>query len=120
VELAHIVPWCEVKKHEFSNLIALCLNCHTAFDNGRIDRIAMRQYKANLGLLHSRYSDTERRILIHFVLNPGEDVSLLPGGMEILVMYLLTDGYLQLGQSFTTRADVSAFAYDVVVLHCVR
>ena len=55
VEIAHIVPWATVRKHEFKNLIALCPTCHTRFDDphGPIDRKAMKQYKANLNHLLS-------------------------------------------------------------------
>ncbi|MFB1044363.1 HNH endonuclease [Streptomyces chrestomyceticus] len=55
VEIAHIIPWAKVKKHEFSNLIALCPNCHTHFDSphGPLDRKSMREYKANLNPLLS-------------------------------------------------------------------
>ncbi|MFG2094654.1 HNH endonuclease [Streptomyces sp. NPDC048612] len=48
IEIAHIRPWAKVKRHEFENLIALCPTCHTLFDRGHIDRLAMVQYKANL------------------------------------------------------------------------
>ena len=48
VELAHIVPWSRTRKHDFANMIALCPNCHTRFDNGEIDRTAMFLYKAAL------------------------------------------------------------------------
>ncbi|WP_436757759.1 HNH endonuclease [Streptosporangium sp. V21-05] len=53
VEIAHIIPWAKARKHEFKNLIALCPNCHTRFDdpNNPLDRKAMRQYKANLNPL---------------------------------------------------------------------
>ncbi|TXS48525.1 HNH endonuclease [Streptomyces sp. uw30] len=55
VEVAHIIPWSKVKKHEFKNLIALCPTCHTRFDDPHnpLDRKAMRQYKANLNPLLS-------------------------------------------------------------------
>ncbi|MGW3057928.1 HNH endonuclease [Streptomyces goshikiensis] len=55
VEIAHIVPWSKVRKHEFKNLIALCPTCHARFDDprGPIDRKAMRQYKVNLNPLLS-------------------------------------------------------------------
>ncbi len=49
-EIAHIVPWAEVKCHEFANLIALCPNCHTRYDQKKeISRKEMRMYKAKLG-----------------------------------------------------------------------
>ncbi|MFZ6755450.1 HNH endonuclease [Undibacterium sp. Dicai25W] len=62
-EIAHIVPWAEVHEHKFENLIALCPNCHTRFDQkGEIDRKSMRMYKHNLGVLNNRYGETERRL----------------------------------------------------------
>lgn len=48
VEIAHIVPWSQVKRHEFDNLIALCPNCHTRYDRGDIDRKSMQIYKMQL------------------------------------------------------------------------
>ncbi|MEW1774676.1 HNH endonuclease signature motif containing protein [Streptomyces sp. NPDC086777] len=63
VDLAHIEPWTKVQEHTFDNLIALCPTCHRRFDRGEIDRKAMLQYKANLEILNSRYSDTERQFL---------------------------------------------------------
>lgn len=50
LEIAHIVPWRRVKRHEFRNMIVLCPNCHTRFDRGDIDRQAMLQYKELLRL----------------------------------------------------------------------
>ena len=55
VEIAHIVPWTK-------NLIALCPTCHAPYDKGDIDRKAMRQYKANLSVMHGRYGDVEQRV----------------------------------------------------------
>jgi hypothetical protein len=51
IEIAHITPWRDTQKHEFANLIALCPNCHTLYDNGQIDRQAMLQHKLNLSPL---------------------------------------------------------------------
>jgi hypothetical protein len=116
VEVAHIVPWAEVKTHEFANLIALCPNCHTTYDSGRIDRQSMLRYKSNLALLGSRYSDVERRVLEYFALHPDQREVWLPGGMNLFVMYLLRDGYLEAGQTLTARAQAShIFAYETVV-----
>lgn len=67
VEIAHIEPWATVKAHAAENLIALCPTCHTRYDNGDIDRISMRQYKANLAILNNRYTDIERQLLRAFV-----------------------------------------------------
>lgn len=95
VEIAHIVPWAEVKEHQFENLIALCPNCHELYDKDKkIDRQAMLIYKSNLGLLHHRYSEYERRILELFCNQPQANIIQLPGLSETHVFYLLKDGFL--------------------------
>ncbi|MFE2245501.1 HNH endonuclease [Streptomyces lavendulae] len=50
LEIAHIVPWRRVQRHDFHNMIVLCPNCHTRFDSGDIDRQAMFRYKELLRL----------------------------------------------------------------------
>lgn len=95
VEIAHIIPWSEVKTHTFENLIALCPTCHTRYDREHIDRISMRQYKANLGILNSRYGDLERRVLEHFAQHPEKSSVVLFGGLDILLSYLVRDGLLE-------------------------
>jgi HNH endonuclease len=65
VEIAHIIPWSMVQKHEFKNLIALCPTCHTRYDNphGSIDRASMRKYKVNLNpLLAFSNVDTREQV----------------------------------------------------------
>ena len=45
-EIAHIAPWAETQDNSFENLIALCPNGHTIFDQKKeIDLIAMQMYK---------------------------------------------------------------------------
>ena len=52
-EIAHIVPWAKSHDNSFENLIALCPNCHTRFDQKKdIDHLAMKMYKHNLGILN--------------------------------------------------------------------
>jgi len=92
VDIAHIIPWVRVRKHTFDNLIALCPTCHARYDNHEIDRKAMRQYKANLCLLNSRYGDLERRVLKIFADNPGLDSVWIEQPLDILMMYLVEDG----------------------------
>ena len=94
VEIAHIVPCGRVKEHTFDNLIALCPTCHTRYDKGEIDRKAMQQYKANLSIINGRYGNLEQRILRLFAKNPHTNSFWLPGGLDILLMYLLEDGLL--------------------------
>jgi len=97
VEIAHIIPWEQVREHAFDNLIALCPTCHARYDKGDIDRKAMRRYKANLSLLNMRYSDWERRILSFFADNPNEKDIHIPIGFTLFLSYLVKDGLLKQG-----------------------
>lgn len=94
VELAHIVAWSECKEHRFGNLIALCPTCHTRFDKGEISRKEMEIYKNNLSILNNRYGDLEQRVLKVFSENSAANQIWLPGGLDIMLMYLLEDGLL--------------------------
>lgn len=94
VELAHIVPWNKIQEHTFGNLIALCPTCHTRFDRGDIDRLSIKQYKANLTLISDRYNDLEIRVLESFYSNPDQIEIKLPGGMDLMVAYLIKDNLL--------------------------
>lgn len=60
-----------------------------------MDRKALLQFKANLGLLNHRYGDLERRILEDFAQVPDPNIKVLPGSMELLVRNLVRDGYLK-------------------------
>ena len=62
-ELAHIVPYSKVKKHDYQNLIALFPNCHTRFDKGEIDKKSIDIYKSKLIFLSDRYSKYELDVL---------------------------------------------------------
>ncbi|MBI4288843.1 MAG: HNH endonuclease [Chloroflexi bacterium] len=94
VEIAHIVPWEQIREHGFDNLIALCPTCHARYDRGEIDRKAMLQYKANLSVLNGRYGDLEQRVLRLFAEQANAHQIWLPGGFDILLMNLLKDGFL--------------------------
>ena len=54
----------------------------------------MLQYKANLSVINSRYGDLEQRVLRIFAENPQVSVIYLPGGLDILLMYLLEDNLI--------------------------
>jgi hypothetical protein len=99
VEIAHIEPWSKVKEHTFDNLIALCPTCHTRFDSptGEIDRKAMRQYKANLGILTSRYGEIERRFLEQFIGRPDIYSIQMPAASDLLMLNLARDGMVTRG-----------------------
>ena len=55
-EIHHIEPWSKTKTHDFSNLIALCPNCHDRADRGDIDKKSLRLYKTRLASLLQRDS----------------------------------------------------------------
>jgi hypothetical protein len=93
-EIAHAVPWSEVREHTFDNLIVLCPNCHSRYDKGEIDRQSMLMYKRNLGVLTSRYSESERRLLEVFARSPGTRTLGLHHNMNFEFMYLLLDGVI--------------------------
>lgn len=119
--IAHITPWAKVKKHTPDNLIALCPTCHARFDAGQIDRLSMLQYKANLGLVSSRYGDTERRILDYFSLHPDKDEVEVAGGMHVLLMYLIQDGLIEYGETFRSRGTADGlFDFDIPTLQLYR
>src|SRR5262245_7610984 len=98
IEIAHIEPRAADGSNDvFENLIALCPTCHAMYDlEKKIDRKAMRQYKANLSVLNGRYLDIERRVLEHFALNPDAERVALPGGFSLLLSHLIGDGLLEL------------------------
>lgn len=100
IEIAHVEPRkADGSNDVLDNLIALCPNCHTRYDKGEIDRPAMRQYKANLSVLNHRYGDLERRVLEQFAQVRGTELEgghlVLPGGMILLLRYLIDDGLIE-------------------------
>lgn len=95
LEIEHIEDYAKVQKHEFHNMIVLCRNCHGMKGKGprALDRTALKQLKANLGITNQRYNDTERRILEYFATNPETELISLPS-TEVLYSYLIKDGLL--------------------------
>jgi HNH endonuclease len=93
----HIEDWVKVREHKFENMIVLCANCHGLKGEGprKLDRKSLRQYKLNLAVVNGRYGDIERRVLEFFAVNPEANDMYLPGGLDILLAYLLIDGLLQ-------------------------
>ncbi|PKW15925.1 HNH endonuclease [Saccharopolyspora spinosa] len=97
VDIDHIVDWAKVQRHDFDNLIALCPTCHARKTRGEIDIKSMKQYKINLGVLTSRYTDLELRLLRWLVdYMPGRGRPMLPDGMIWVVGDLLSDGLIEL------------------------
>lgn len=96
LEIEHIVDYAIVKKHEFSNMVVLCANCHRRKGNGprRLDRAALQIIKRNLAVVNRRYNDVERRVLEYFVENADAPWVLLPE-TPVLFSYLLKDGLVR-------------------------
>jgi hypothetical protein len=82
-------------------MIVLCCNCHGLKGDGprKLDRKALRQIKANLGIINGRYGEMERRILMFLTEHPkpanGDSFQLkMPGGLDLMLWYLIKDGIL--------------------------
>jgi hypothetical protein len=94
-EIAHIVPWAESRDNSFENLIALCPNCHTRFDQKKeIDRASIKMYKHNLGILNNRYGEFERR-LFEVLAKTGDRVFVLGPAGDLLVANAVKDGFFE-------------------------
>jgi hypothetical protein len=108
-EIAHIVPWADTQDNSFENLIALCPNCHTRFDQKKeIDRLAVKMYKHNLGILNNRYGEFERR-LFELLAKSGERVFVLGAAGDLLVANAEKDGFFEdkhvQGMNFDIKSD---------------
>lgn len=99
LEIDHIEEWSKVREHKYENLIVLCPTHHAMKQTGSRPRelnvTALKIVKQNQIALSGRYGDVERRVLEHFVRNPGESEVVLPGDFEILLMHLLDAGLLK-------------------------
>lgn len=107
-EIAHIVPWNKVKKHEYENLIALCPNCHARADKGEIDRRSLRIYKRILQRLTDRYDKFELNVLNELRL--GKPV-IMAGNMLLLIKNLLDEELV----SINTDIEVDGVTYSVSI-----
>jgi len=107
-EIAHIILWEKVKKHEYENLIALCPNCHARADKGEIDRKSLRIYKRILQRLTDRYDRFELVILNELRL--GKPV-IMAGNMLLLIKNLLDDKLV----SINTDINIDGITYSVSI-----
>jgi len=95
VDIHHIVPWEQCRKHEYKNLIALCPICHRRAERGEIDRKSLRAYKSNLRFTHDKFSNFEVDILFRLYNQP--DVWLeLPHYLLLLIIRILEIGYVEI------------------------
>ncbi len=90
-EIAHIEPWEKVKEHGYENLIALCPNCHTRADKGKIDRKSLYIYKRILQRLTDRFDRFELNILDE--LKKGNPI-IMAGNMLLLVKNLIDESFV--------------------------
>lgn len=116
LQMAHIVPWAQVRTHDFGNMIVLCANDHFRFDEGQIPRQSIRTYKDNLGLVNNRYGDMEKRILRAFAVSGSElnteDYLTVPGGLGFMFMFLEEDGLVDVADNWrVTIGDVPSHHY---------
>ena len=107
-EIAHIVPYAETQDNSFANLIALCPNCHTRFDNKKeIDRPAVKMYKHNLSILNNRYGEIERR-LFEVLAKSRERVFVLGAAGDIMVANAVMDGFFEDKNVAGMNLDISS------------
>lgn len=93
MEIAHIDPWEKTQDHSFENLIALCPNCHTRYDQKKdIDRLAVKMYKQNLGILNHRYGEFERRTFASLA-ESGERTFMVGAGGDLMLANAIKDGF---------------------------
>jgi len=98
VDVHHITPWEQCKKHEYANLIALCPNCHSRADGGDIDRKSLRMYKANLRFAVEKYSQFEIDVLFEFASLSAEDsipYIAFPRYLRLLIKRILDAGFVE-------------------------
>lgn len=96
VEIAHIVAWSKVKEHAYGNLIVLCPNCHTRFDNGEIDVSSIKQYKAQLRYLTDRYSLFELDVLEILAGRTSEGGIPFLSYLVLLIKRILEEGLVEI------------------------
>lgn len=95
VDIHHIIPWEKCKKHEYTNLIALCPNCHRMAEKEEIDKKSLRLYKNNLRLLYDKFTIFEIDILFELNNLPKEKAIQFPPYLILLVKRLIDAGHIE-------------------------
>ena len=97
-DFEHIDPWSEVKKHEFQNIVLLCVGCHARVTRGEISKSAIKVYKRNLAIISGRYSLFEMRYIERlFNMKPsfnGEAIVVQAADVKLPLPYVLSDAEL--------------------------
>ena len=96
-ENAHIESWSSTHNYNYENMIALCPNCHTMYDSGKIDKKALMAYKKKLIFLNDVYSRFEIDVLDYL---KTKKRALVPG--ELLVKRLLEEGLVNKEEEIMT------------------
>jgi hypothetical protein len=96
VDIHHIVPWSQSKSHEYTNLIALCPNCHRRADRNEIDRKSLLIYKSNLRFVHDKFSQFEVDVLFDLYGLPENHGHPWPVYMNLLLKRILDAGYVRI------------------------
>ena len=99
VDVHHIVPWEQCKKHEYENLIALCPNCHRRADEEDIDRKSLRMYKNNLRFLYDKFTTFEIDVLYELEKIPSHSMMQFPPYLILLIKRIIEAGYVKWHQT---------------------
>ena len=115
-EIAHIVPESQSHDDLFENLIALCPNCYTRYDQKKeIDRQPIRICKRNLWILNCRYSDFERRVFDQ-IAETDRRSFIVEASFEVLLLHAVEDGLLkrvELSPVAIQRGEPTHHKYEV-------
>jgi hypothetical protein len=95
VDIHHIIPWEQCKKHEYVNLIALCPNCHRRADSDEIDRKSLKMYKANLRFIYDKFTTFEVDVLFELNKIPPDKMMQFPSYLILLVKRVIETGYVK-------------------------
>ena len=112
VDVHHIVPWEQCKKHEYENLIALCPNCHRRADQEEVDRKSLRIYKANLRFAIEKYSQFEMDVLFELSTTMSGRGQPFPIYLNLLIKRLLDAGVVNLSQKLSRPRGERAASHE--------
>jgi len=96
VDVHHIIPWEECRKHDYDNLIALCPNCHRRAEKGEIDRKSLRMYKSNLRFAMEKYSHFEMDVLFELYQARPNAALPFPTYLGLLIKRILDAGFVEI------------------------
>jgi len=95
IDIHHIIPWEQCKKHEYPNLIALCPNCHRMAEKEEMDRKSLRMYKNNLRFLYDRFTIFEIDLLFELHKIPDDKLTQIPWHYELMIKRLIEAEFVE-------------------------